>query len=186
MDKSFEVNLIVAMSKNRCIGKDNNLIYHIKEDLKRFKELTTNNVIIMGSNTFKSLPKGALPNRINIVVTNDEALQKSNKADNLIFVNSVEDALKLYKSWFYHDKGIKECKKVFIIGGGLIYRYALDNNLVDKIYLTVVNEDADGDTFFPKLDDSWKLISEEKMDIDNKEVVFDVLEKIENDPVAQR
>ena len=176
MDKSFEVNLIVAMSKNRCIGKDNNLIYHIKEDLKRFKELTTNNVIIMGSNTFKSLPKGALPNRINIVVTNDEALQKSNKADNLIFVNSVEDALKLYKSWFYHDKGIK---------GGLIYRYALDNNLVDKIYLTVVNEDADGDTFFPKLDDSWKLISEEKMDIDNKEVVFDVLEKI-TDPVAQR
>lgn len=186
MDKSFEVNLIVAMSKNRCIGKNNKLIYHIKEDLKRFKELTTNNIVIMGSNTFRSLPNGALPNRINIVITSNEQLQASNKADNLIFVKSVEEALKLYKSWFYHDKGIKECKKVFIIGGGLVYRYALDNELVDKIFLTIVNEDADGDTFFPKLDDDWKLVSEEKINIDNKEVFFDILEKDKNDPVAQR
>lgn len=180
MVNNFEVNLIAAMSKNRCIGKDNKLIYHIKEDLKRFKELTTNNVIVMGSNTFKSLPKGALPNRINIVVTNNEELKNTYKADNLVFVSSIEEALEEYQRNFINDK------KLFIIGGGLVYRYVIDNNMVDKLYLTIIDEEADGDTFFPKLGNEWKIVKEEKMVIDNKNVIFDVLEKGNNESVAQR
>lgn len=174
-NRSFEINLIAAMSENRCIGKNGTIPFYNAEDMKRFKEITTGNVVVMGSNTFKSLPKGKLPNRINVVITRDEGFISTLKNDKEILVaDSVENAIKLYNSWFYHQKGLKECKKLFIIGGGMIYDYCIQNGLADRIYLTTIKEVVEnGDTFFPTLDENkWKLVSREE----TNGVLFDVLE----------
>lgn len=138
------ISLITAVSNNGVIGRKGRLPWHISEDLKNFKKLTENNVVIMGRKTYDSIGK-PLPNRINIVVTRD----KSKHIDGCIVVNSVEDALRKAGSG----------REVFIIGGGEIYKKSL--NFVDKIYLTKIHQDIEGDTYFPTLNDNWKEIRRE-------------------------
>ena len=145
------VTLIAAIGANNEIGKDNKLIWHLSDDLKRFKKLTSNHSIIMGRKTFESFPK-ALPNRTNIVITRD----KHYKAENATIVNSLEEALDISK----------EDQQPFIIGGGEIYKQALD--LAQKIELTQVHETFDADTFFPELNNSWKEVSREDCYKDEK------------------
>ena len=128
------ITIIVAIAKNNAIGKDNKLLWKISDDLKRFKKYTTNNSIIMGRNTFLSLPNGALPNRQNIVITDN----KNDKFENVDIVYSIEDAIKCAKN------------DIYIIGGGMVYKTFLP--LADKIYLTRVDKEFDGDVFFPELD----------------------------------
>jgi len=140
------INIIVSASENWVIGKDNKLLWKLDNDLKRFKELTTGHTVIMGQKTFESLPKGALSNRKNIVLTVDPNFN----AENVILAYSIEDA-------------IIKCKsddEVFIIGGGSIYKQFLD--IADYIYLTVVHTIVDGDTYFPEIENAkWSLISGE-------------------------
>ena len=135
------LTLIVAVSENNVIGKDNDLIWHLKTDLKRFKALTSGHCIILGRKTFESFPK-PLPNRTHIVITR----QHNYKApEGVIVVNALEDAIKKAK----HDS------KPFIIGGGEIYKQAL--NVVDTIELTRVHHNFEGDTFFPILSETiWE------------------------------
>jgi dihydrofolate reductase len=152
----MKINIIVSVSENWVIGKNNKLLWKLSNDLKRFKELTTGKPVIMGQKTFESLPS-ALPNRTNIVLTDDPDYS----ALNAIPTFNIGDAMQKAK-YFYGE----DCE-VFIIGGGMVYRQFLD--YADRIYLTVVHTVADGDTTFPELDlGQWKLVSEEFKEKDKK------------------
>jgi dihydrofolate reductase len=145
------ISIIAAVARNRAIGYENKLIYWLPNDLKRFKALTTGHTIIMGRNTFLSLPKGALPNRRNIVLT------RSQKAfPGCDVFASLEDAL-------------AHCNKdedVYIIGGASVYRQALP--LANRLCLTEINDTPEkADTFFPPYDD-WKEISREDHEKDER------------------
>lgn len=162
----MKVSIIAAIGKNRELGKDNKLLWHIKEDLQRFKALTAGHPIIMGRKTWESLPFKPLPNRTNIVVTrnSDFSFARSLLAK---LAGSLEEAIEFAKK----EKG---GDKVFIIGGGQIYKEAIEKGLVDKLYLTIVDASFDADTFFPDYSEFKKVIFEE--DHDNGEYKYKFLE----------
>ncbi len=135
------VSIIVAVSENNVIGKDNKLIWHLPADLKLFKTLTMGHHMIMGRKTYESIGK-ALPGRTSIVVTH----QPSYTAEGCIVVNSLQDA-------FAKASGDTE---VFIIGGDGIFKQSL--NFANKIYLTKIYHSFEGDTFFPELNEKeWEM-----------------------------
>lgn len=147
------LSIIVATANNNVIGKDNNLLWHISEDLKRFKEITSGNTIIMGRKTFESLP-GILPNRKHIVITRDENFRVD--SDMVEVIHSLDEVLYKYEN---------STEENFIIGGGEIYKATLP--FAKKLYLTKVKKDFDGDTIFPNINENeWKIDfnSEEKLD----------------------
>jgi dihydrofolate reductase len=127
------VSLVLAVSENGVIGKGNQLPWHLPADLRFFKQLTIGHTIIMGRKTYESIGK-PLPNRRNIVVSRNPDF----KADGIEVIDSLGDAL---KACIGEDE-------VFVIGGGTIYAKTLDLDIVDKIYMTVVHADFEGDTFF--------------------------------------
>src|ERR1035437_724350 len=133
------------MSENRVIGNDNTLIWKLPADLKRFKEITTGNTIVMGRKTYESIGR-PLPNRRNIIITRD----KNYKAEGCEVVNSIEESLLTCDD------------NVFIIGGGEIYKQSI--GISDKIYLTLIHETFEGDTIFSELGDEWKEINREDHD----------------------
>ena len=140
------ISIIVAVASNNAIGKNNELLWHIPEDLKRFKKLTLGHCIIMGKNTWYSLPRRPLPGRTNIVLTDDPC----ECIEGCISAYSVEDALAKC------EKG----KEIFIIGGGSVYKQFFA--MADRLYITHVYKDFDADTFFPEIDtDSWQIIERE-------------------------
>jgi len=146
------ITIIAAVAKNLAIGYKNKLIYWLPNDLKRFKALTTGHTIIMGRNTFLSLPKGALPNRRNIV------LSRSTKSfPGCDVFPSLEEAL-------------KHCapdEDIYIIGGASVYRQALP--LADRLCLTEVDDTpAEADTFFPPYKDDWQEESREDHPVDDR------------------
>lgn len=161
------ISLIVAMDKNRLIGGQNKLLWNIPGELKRFKELTTGHPIIMGRKTFESIGR-VLPNRTNIIITRDPEY----KVEGAIVVNSldkaIEEAGKVSKvpkanatsDTFDTSKKDTSSNEIFIIGGGQIYEQALP--LADRLYLTIVNGDYEGDTYFPDYSDFTKNIEEQK------------------------
>ncbi len=141
------ISIVVATSENRVIGKNNQLLWHISEDLKRFKKLTTGHTVIMGRKTFESIGQ-PLPNRHNIVISRSEGL----KFKGCTAAKSLADALEIAST----------DEEVFIIGGGEVYRQALP--LPERIYLTLVHANYEGDTFFPALNpNEWKVVREEKV-----------------------
>ena len=142
------VSLIVAVSENKVIGKDNDLVWHLPNDMKLFSNTTKGHFVIMGRKNYESIPHKyrPLPSRTNVIVTR----QDDYKAKGCLVVNSVEKAIEIAQK-----AGDKE---PFVIGGGQIYKHAIENNLVDRIYLTRVHTEIDGDTYFDDLDDSWKLV----------------------------
>ena len=146
------ITLIAAVSENNVIGKDNKLIWYLSDDLKHFKELTKGHAVIMGRKTFESMPK-ALPNRTNIVITR----KTDYVANDAIVVNSLNQAL---------EKAVDD-KQPFIIGGGEIYSLAI--KIADRIELTRVHTDLEGDAYFPEIDHSiWEEVSREKRLKDEK------------------
>ena len=132
----MNLTLIAAVAKNHVIGKDNDLVWHLPDDFKHFKELTKGHHVIMGRKTFESMPAGPLKNRINIVITS----QKDFEAKGCIVVHSLEDAIMKAES----------DTQPFIIGGSTIYKLALP--YAKTIELTEVDASPEGDTFFPKFD----------------------------------
>ena len=138
------LSIIVAVANNNVIGKNNKLLWHIPEDLKRFKEITSGHTIIMGRKTFESLP-GVLPNRHHIVVTRDESYASPNS--NVEVIHNLWEVI----NRFNHNSEI-----AFIIGGGDIYSQLINN--VDKIFLTKILSDFEGDTTFPQINfDEFKI-----------------------------
>ncbi len=129
------LSIIAAIGKNRELGKDNKLLWHIPGDLARFRKITANHPVIMGRKTFQSIGR-PLPNRTNIVITNDPAF----RAEGASVVRSLEEAISQAKT----SPGNEE---IFVIGGGSVYAQTIGK--VDRLYLTVVNAAAEADTFFP-------------------------------------
>lgn len=148
-------SIIVAVCNNNVIGRNNKLLWHISEDLKRFKNITTGHTIIMGRKTFESLKK-PLPNRHHIILTRD----KNYKIDSnqVTVVNDIETIMKTYEN---------SGSEIFIIGGGEIYNLFLP--YCDKLYLTKVNKDFEGDTYFPEINyDEWTVTESSEEYIDPK------------------
>jgi dihydrofolate reductase len=142
------ISIIVAIAENRAIGKDNKLLWHISEDLKRFKKMTTGHTLIMGRNTFLSLPNGPLKDRRHIVISDVE----EESFEGCEMASSVEQAVELAGN---RD----EC---FVIGGGMVYAQFLP--LAGKLYLTLVHHEFEADTFFPEIDYSqWEAGFSEKV-----------------------
>ena len=147
------ISIIVAVSEDWGIGKDNELLWHISEDLKRFKRLTSGKTVIMGKKTWESLPKRPLPGRKNIVLTDkaDELIENS------VTAYSIEDAL-------------GKCEKndeIFIIGGGSIYRQFMP--ISDRLYITHVHKKAPADIYFPEIDLSiWEITEKEEFKTDGE------------------
>lgn len=148
------ISLIVAAAENNAIGKDNQLLWHLPNDLKFFKNTTWGMVVVMGRKTFEAVNK-PLPGRINIVITR----QANWTAEGVITATDLDDALK--------KAAETNCKEIFIIGGGEIYKQSMD--ICNKIYITRVHATLDGDTFFPVIDESnWALASNEDFEADAK------------------
>ena len=144
--------MIAAIAENNALGKDNDLLWHLPDDFKRFKQITSGHYIIMGRKTFESFPK-PLPNRTHVIITR----QKEYHPEGCIVVDSIE-------------KAIEACPKgedIFIIGGGEIYTLGMD--FADLLEITRVHESFEADAFFPEIDrNKWNLISEEYHPADEK------------------
>lgn len=155
----MRVSLIVAIAENNGIGKDNDLLWHLPNDMKYFKEKTLNHTIITGRKNYISIPKKYRPlvNRTNIVLTRNTEF----KEEGCIVKHNIQDAIE------YALKN--EDEEIFIIGGGQIYKEVLAENLIDRMYVTHVHETFEADTFFPKIDNSiWKKIHELTVKADEK------------------
>jgi len=141
------ISIIVAVSEDWGIGKNNDLLWHLPDDLKRFKKLTSGNTILMGKKTWESLPRRPLPNRINIVLTDN----REDKFEGAVTAFSIDDA-------------ISKCNKedeIFIIGGGSIYRQFMP--IADKLYITHVHSKTPADVYFPQIDPAvWKVSESEE------------------------
>lgn len=160
------VTIVVAIGKNRGIGSNNQMLWHLPKDLKHFKEITSGHPVIMGRKTFESIGK-PLPNRTNIVI--------SRKSDwfeeGVLIVGSIKEAVKFAK---------KIDEDIFIIGGGNIYTQTMD--MTDKIELTTVDAHIEADTFFPEIDGKiWKRVSQACYEKDEKnpyDFCFETYERI--------
>ena len=148
------ISLVVAAADNNAIGKDNQLLWHLPNDLKFFKNTTWGMPVIMGRKTFESVNK-PLPGRFNIVITR----QKDWKAEGVIVATDLNDAINKAKE--------TNSKEFFVIGGGEIYKQAIE--IADRIYITRVHAKLEGDTFFPVIDENkWKLVSHQDFSADDK------------------
>lgn len=141
------LSIIVAIANKNVIGKDNQLIWHLPEDLKRFKKITTGHTVIMGRKTFQSLGK-VLPNRKNVILCNDMEL----KID--------DENVEILTDIGMIDKYINSEEEHFVIGGSTIYRILMP--YTNKMYITKIDYDFEGDTFFPDIkEEEWKVVSTE-------------------------
>jgi dihydrofolate reductase len=148
------ISIISALAKNNVIGKKNALPWYLPADLKHFREMTTGKTIVMGQNTFKSIGERALPNRKNVVLTNDANYQVP---EGVVIAKSLEEVLEM-------AKGEPE---TMICGGAMVYQQFLP--LADKLYLTYIDADIEGDIFFPQFNlEEWKEVSREAHEPDEK------------------
>ncbi len=153
----MKISLIVAYADNRVIGKDNQLPWHLPEDLKHFKAVTLGKPIIMGRKTWESLGR-PLPKRMNIVITRNDNYQ----AEGATVVDSLETAIAVAIFQAQRD-GVNE---VMVIGGATIYQQALD--IVDRLYITQVHLNPDGDAYFPELvEDEWQVTEHQACQAEN-------------------
>lgn len=159
-------SLIVAIGKNNEIGKNNQLLWHIPEDLKNFKKITTGKTVIMGKNTYESIGK-PLPNRVNIVLSrnfleigkkiSEDRKKYENETTKLEFFDDFQKIIEKYKDF---------PEEVFIIGGGEIYKKSLELGIITRIYMSHVDfSDDEADTYFPEIDwEKWVTLIEENYD----------------------
>ncbi|MUP44411.1 dihydrofolate reductase [Gramella sp. BOM4] len=146
------LTMIAAAAENNALGKDNDLVWHLPDDFKRFKRLTSGHHIIMGRKTFESFPK-LLPDRTHVIITRKDDYNP----ENTLVVNSLEEAIRVSKL----------DEQPFIIGGGEIYKMGMEH--ADRIELTRVHGEFEADTFFPEIDESkWELVKEQFHEKDEK------------------
>lgn len=153
------ISIIAAVAENYAIGKDNDLIWSLPKDMKYFMQTTTNHNILMGRLNYISIPEKYRPfkNRTNIIITR----QNKFKAEGCFVANSIEDGIEIARK--------NNEKELFIIGGGQIYKEAIEKNIVDKLYITWVHHKFDAHTFFPEIDlNKWSLVSSKRHEKDEK------------------
>jgi dihydrofolate reductase len=150
------ITVIAAIAKNNALGKDNDLIWYLPADLKRFKKVTTGHYILMGRNTFESIGK-PLPNRTTIIITRNKNYSK----EGCLTAASIEEAIEL----------AKEEAQLFIIGGAQIYKEIMAKDLADQLDITLVHSEFDADVYFPEIDAKvWKEAVREDFKADEKNV----------------
>jgi dihydrofolate reductase len=148
------ITVIAAIAKNYALGKDNDLIWHLPADLKRFKKVTTGHYILMGRNTYESIGK-PLPNRTTIIITRNKNYFK----EGCLIANSLEEAIEMAK---------KEAQ-VFIIGGAQIYKETIAKDLAEQLDITLVHNEFEADVYFPEIDTKiWKEVAREDFKADEK------------------
>ena len=148
------ITVIAAIATNNALGKDNDLIWHLPADLKRFKKVTTGHYIIMGRNTYESIGK-PLPNRTTIIITRNKNYFK----EGCLIANSLEQAIEMSK----------EEAQVFIIGGAQIYKETIAKDLAQQLDITMVHKDFEADVYFPEIDFKiWKEVARENFKADEK------------------
>ena len=148
----MRISLIAAMAENRVIGRDNQLPWRLSADLKHFRKITTGKPIIMGRNTHDSIGR-PLPDRLNIIISRDQQYQ----ADGCVVVHSIDAAL----------KAASEAEEVMIMGGAQLYEQMIER--ADRLYLTLVHAEIEGDVYFPDIDwEHWQEISAENFKSDDK------------------
>lgn len=153
----MEITIIVAMTPQRLIGKNNKIPWHLPADLQRFKKITMGHPIVMGRKTFESLP-GVLPGRQHIVLTRNKEF--------------VAEGCKVVSNWKQVSEATNEAAKIFVIGGADIYGYALP--VAKYLFITIVHTQLKGDIYFPKWDKSqWKEVKREFREKDDKNI-FDI------------
>lgn len=174
-----KISIIVALDDKNGIGKENGLLWRIPEELKRFREITTGRPIIMGRKTYESIGR-PLPNRTNIVITKDPHF----KVEGCIVVNSLDNALKEAKNIIQKELDVPEIAgkgketystrpEIFIIGGGQIYKQAIEAGIADKLYVTKVEGDFGTTVFFPDWENIFtKKVFEQKMDASGYKFTF--------------
>ena len=140
----MKVALIVAMDRERGIGKDNNLMWHLPADMKFFKDTTKGHIVVMGRRNFDSIPEKyrPLPERENVILTRNTAFE----AECCVVLHSIQECMDAYSA--------ENKRTLFIIGGGEIYKQALEENIVQEMYITHIDKGYDADTFFPEFDAS--------------------------------
>jgi dihydrofolate reductase len=153
--------LIVAMDSDRGIGKNNDLMWHLPKDMKFFKDTTQGQIVVMGRKNYDSIPEKyrPLPNRLNVVLTRNENFE----APNCLVFHSLEECLTHFKE--------ESERIVFIIGGGEIYRMALDSCILDEMYITHVHQRYDAETFFPSFEEEkWEseILFEQEKDVQHE------------------
>ncbi|EAR12740.1 dihydrofolate reductase type I [Polaribacter irgensii 23-P] len=148
------ITVIAAVAENKAIGRNNDLIWSLSADLKRFKKVTTGHYILMGRNTFESIGR-PLPNRTTIIITRNKSYFK----EGCLIAGSLEEAIEL----------AKEQEQIFIIGGAQIYKETIAKNLADQLDVTLVHEVFDADVYFPEIDTKiWKETKRESFKADDK------------------
>jgi len=150
------INIIAVVAKNLAIGKNNQLLWHLPDDLKHFKEITQNHPVVMGLNTYYSIGK-PLPNRINVIVSKDKI-----EIPNCYVFTSLQEAI---------DFALSKDKEIFIIGGASIYKQTIDS--ADKLYLTIVDQEvSDADAFFPDYSEFKNILKQENFETDDFKYSF--------------
>lgn len=161
------MNLIVAMDKNQAIGKNNGLLVHSKKDMEYFKEMTTGKIVVMGMNTYLSLPKKfrPLPNRLNIVITRNRTVNN----EGVLVARSMEELFSILRGM--------DTNNVFVIGGASIYKELFP--YCDKLYITrIMKEFSEADTYFPKFNQKeWNLVNSRRERDEGLLLHFNVYEK---------
>jgi dihydrofolate reductase len=159
--------LIVAMDLERGIGRDNDLMWHLPKDMQFFKDTTKGEIVVMGRKNYDSIPEKyrPLPGRQNVVLTRTEGFQ----AENCEVFNTLEDCMSYYKD--------ETDRKIFIIGGGQIYKLALEAGIIDEMYITHINHKYGADTFFPEFNlKEWSIETIMEQSVDEKhEASFGVM-----------
>lgn len=165
----MKIKIIVAMDRANGIGKNNDLMWHLPSDMRFFKETTLNQIVVMGRKNFDSIPEKfrPLPNRENAILTR----QANFIAENCLVFNSMREMI-------LHYKNDRTSRIVYIIGGGQIYKEALDLDIVDEMLITHVNHNFDADTFFPEIDSNkWKSEIVLEKELDDKNAYSFVIKK---------
>ena len=147
------ITIIAAISENNALGKDNKMLWHLPDDFKRFKKVTTGHHVIMGRKTFESIGSKALPKRTNIIITR----QTSYDASCIVLADSLQRAIHIART----------DTNPFILGGGMVYKEAM--KFADKLDITLVHHEFEADTFFPRIDPkTWREVSREYHPADAK------------------
>jgi len=178
----MKFSIIVAVDKNRGIGKDNALPWRLKQEMKYFKEMTTGNVVIMGRNTWESIPEKyrPLPDRLNVILsktlTQKDAKVTITSLDKAIIMSSLDEAL----DFLAIAKGLElpEASELFIIGGAQLYNDAIKHKGCERLYITEIDQDFDCDTFFPQYDDFKPIKDDVENEEDGIKYKFRLLEKV--------
>jgi len=155
----MKVSLIVAMDLDRGIGKNNDLMWHLPNDMRFFKDTTEEQIVIMGRKNYDSIPDKYRPlrNRLNVILTRNESFE----AEDCEVFHSLDDAL-------FHYKDETE-RTVFIIGGGQVYRQVMEDDLIDEMYITHINHSYGAETFFPEFDlKDWRVETIFEQEIDER------------------